>query len=120
MTNSEFLPWTVPEASRIASDLQSPSHRHVFLCLSEGQVTGEVTLTCGSGRLARSGTVSVLLIPPEGETSRDSKVARDLLKAIFDLAEGWLPLHRLEIQTYSDETWLVLPWMRTGSGRKRA
>ncbi|HHW17718.1 MAG TPA: GNAT family N-acetyltransferase [Firmicutes bacterium] len=107
LTSSEFLPWTVPKASRIASDLQSPSHRHVFLCLSEGQVTGEVTLTCGSGRLARSGTVSVLLIPPEGETSRDSKVARGLLKAIVDLAEDWLALHRLEIQTYSDETWLV-------------
>lgn len=116
LQNSMFLPWTVPSVSKIASELESvPSQavRHTFVAAAGGEIYGEVALEPGRGRLSRGGKVTLMTVPPESLASRrqgtsraSACIAAGLLDAILNLADNWLMLHRLELETYPDEQWL--------------
>ncbi len=105
LRQSSFLPWNVPTVEKIAEDLEKAIDRHTFVWTSKESVYGEVTLIPGRFRMARMATVSLLCIPPD--TCYIARtVARDLLRAVVDLADNWLGFHRLEMETYTDELWL--------------
>lgn len=105
LRHSSFLPWNIPTVEKISEDLEKAIDRHIFVWTSKDSVYGEITLIPGRFRLARMATLSLLCIPPDMSYVART-VARDLLRALADLADNWLGFHRLEIETYADELWL--------------
>ncbi|HHY36025.1 MAG TPA: GNAT family N-acetyltransferase [Firmicutes bacterium] len=113
LRQSSFLPWNVPPVEKIAEDLEKAVDRHVFVWTSGDSVNGEITLIPARFRMARTATVSLLCVPPDtsgkpfpGAAGAAFTVARDLLRAVVDLADNWLGFHRLEMETYAGEFWL--------------
>lgn len=112
--NSLLVPFELPGEEQLARELQSasPDRGHVFVATLGGRVCGEVRLECGRGRMAHRGTVTLLVPPDDARLAaeipgyRASAVARALLTAVLDLADRWLLLHRLQLETYADEHWL--------------
>jgi len=105
LRHSSFLPWTIPAVEKIVEDLEKAADRHMLVWVREGFVYGEITMAPGRFRMSRTATISLHCVPPETASGAPA-VARDLLQAIVDLSENWLGLHRLEMETYPDESWL--------------
>ncbi|MFZ5923899.1 MAG: GNAT family N-acetyltransferase [Bacillota bacterium] len=116
LRSSMFLPWTVPPVDKIAQDLESEPSKaasHRFIATANGEIYGEVALDPGRSRLARTGRVTLMVLPPASAAARrenafhcSESVADALLNSLVNLADDWLMLHRLEAETYRDEYWL--------------
>jgi len=111
--DSLLMPFPPPDEEKIAADLETipKSPTHVFLALSRGKVCGEIRLEPGKGRLRHSGKLTLTVPPPESGLAsalgvKMEAVARALLTAALGLADRWLLLHRVEVETYADQAWL--------------
>ncbi|MEW6397964.1 MAG: hypothetical protein AB1503_02185, partial [Bacillota bacterium] len=88
-----------------------PAPVHVFVALWRGEVCGEVRLVPWRSRLSRGAEIT-LLVPPPGSPLAvalgfpPDGVVRALLGAALNLADHWLLLHRLQLDTYADEAWV--------------
>ncbi|MEW6546419.1 MAG: GNAT family N-acetyltransferase [Bacillota bacterium] len=112
--NSLLVADPLPDEKEIADKLGTPPGVpvHVFVAVLRGELCGEVRLAPQrSPRMAHSAQVT-LLVPPPGSPLAEALgfpapvVARALLDAALDLADRWLLLNRLRLDTYPDEEWL--------------
>lgn len=112
--NSLLVPDPPPDEKEVAEKLGTPPGVpvHVFVAVLRGELCGEVRLAPQrSPRMAHSAQVT-LLVPPPGNSLSEGlgfparAVARALLDAALDLADRWLLLYRLRLDTYPDEEWL--------------
>ncbi len=125
---SAFLPWTVPTADRIAQDLESEPSKaasHRFIAIADGEVYAEASLDPGRSRLARTGRVTLMVLPPTSAVARwenaprcSESAAHAVLSSLVSLADDWLMLHRLELETYRDEPWLLSALEGAGFARE--
>ncbi|MDI6824324.1 MAG: GNAT family N-acetyltransferase [Bacillota bacterium] len=112
--NSLLVPDPPPDEKEIAEKLGIPPAApvHVFVAVFRGELCGEVRLAPQrSPRMAHSAQVTLLVPPPGSPLAQDlgfpaRPVARALLAAALDLADRWLLLYRLRLDTYPDEEWL--------------
>lgn len=119
--NSLLTPDPPPDEKQITEQLGAPPRTplHVFVAVFRGGLCGEVQLAPGRSRTARSAQIT-LLVPPPGSPLAENlgfpapAVARALLEAALDLADRWLLLEQLRLDTYPDEDWLFPVLRRFG------
>lgn len=120
--------------------------RHTFVALRGREICGEAGLEVGWYRMSQTGRVTLSVLPPEsvckmmqGDGNRAARclpdggagedvlgrsaaistsIAMGLLGAVLDLADKWLRLHRLEVETYPDEEWVFPALEATGFVRE--
>jgi putative acetyltransferase len=119
--NSLLVPDPPPDEKQIAEQLGAPppTPSHVFVALLRGSLCGEVKLAPGRSRTARSARITLLVPPPGSPLAEDlgasaPAAARVLLEAAVDLADRWLLLDQLRVDTYLDEDWLFPVLCRQG------
>lgn len=128
------------------SEPPSQPNRHEFVALKGSEICGEIRLEVGRYRTSHVGRVTLSALPPESilkMMQRDAKraglrlpdggvgedilgsvapistsIAMGLLRAVLDLADNWLMLHRLEVETYPDEEWVFPALEKAGFVRE--
>lgn len=111
-------PFSTPAQNRYLAE--PPEGQKIIVAMAGDQLCGIIALTPGKGRRAHVGDITLLAVH-DGWTRRG--IGHALLRAVMDIADRWLGLHRLSLSVPADNVMAISLFQAHGfvpEGCKRA